>query len=91
MLAPDNLSKKAIFEISNIQLDSEAVSTETIETRWNECGNYLHIIQFPLSLSSLPYYQVEFSYIGKGLLSQVSMRYNCLKCLWKKKRRVMNK
>ena len=26
-----------IFEILNIQLDSEAVRTKTIETRWNEC------------------------------------------------------
>ena len=41
------------FEISNIQLDSEAVRTKTIETRWNECEKYLHIILFPLSLSSL--------------------------------------
>ena len=29
----------AIFEISNIQLDSEAVRTKTVETRWNECKN----------------------------------------------------
>ena len=36
----------AIFEILNIQLDSEAVRTKTIETRWNECEIYLHIITF---------------------------------------------
>ena len=30
--------------------------------------NYLHSIHFPLSLSSLPYYQAEFKYIEKGLL-----------------------
>ena len=46
--------EKAIFEILNIQLDSEAVRTKTMETRWNECEIYLHIIHFPLSLSSLP-------------------------------------
>ena len=48
------------FERSNIQLDSEEVRTKTIETRWNECENYLHIFYFPLSLSSLPHYQAEF-------------------------------
>ena len=26
-----------LFEMLNIQLDSEAVRTKTIETRWNEC------------------------------------------------------
>ena len=41
----------AIFEISNIRLDSEAVRTKTVETSWNECEKYLHIIHFPLSLS----------------------------------------
>ena len=44
--------KYAIVEISNIQLDSEAVRTKTIETRWNECKKYLNIIHFALSLSS---------------------------------------
>ena len=43
------------FEISNIQLDSEAVRTNTIETRWSECEKYLHITTFlclcPLNLS----------------------------------------
>ena len=42
------------------QLDSEAVRTKTIETRRNECEKYLHIIHFPLSLSSLPHIQAEF-------------------------------
>ena len=37
----------ATFEISNIQLDIEAVRTKAIETRWNECEKYLHIIHFP--------------------------------------------
>ena len=60
--------EKAIFEILNIQLDSEAVRTKTIETRWNEYEIYLHIIHFALSLSSLPHYQAEFKYIEKGLL-----------------------
>ena len=36
-------NQRAIFEISNIQLDSEAVRTTTIETRWDGCGKYLHI------------------------------------------------
>ena len=45
---------------SNIQLDSEALRTKTIETRWNECEKYLHIIHFPLSLSSKPLFQAEF-------------------------------
>ena len=31
---------KAIFQISNSQLDSEAVRTKTIETRYNECEKY---------------------------------------------------
>ena len=51
--------QQAIFEISNIQLDSEAVRTKTIETRWNECEKYLHIIHFPLPLSSEPLFQAE--------------------------------
>ena len=38
---------QAIFEISNIQLDSEALRTKTKETRWNEYEIYLHIIHFP--------------------------------------------
>ena len=46
-------------KISNIQLDSEAVRARTIETRWNECEKYLHIIHFPLSLSSKPLFQAE--------------------------------
>ena len=36
----------------------------TLEWMWN----YLHIIHFSLSLSSLPHYQAEFNYIEKGLL-----------------------
>ena len=52
----------------HFQLDSETVRTKAIETRWNECEIYLHIIHFPLSLSSLPHYQAEFKYIEKGLL-----------------------
>ena len=43
-----------------ILLDSEAVRTKGIETRWSECEKYLHIIHFPLSLSSMPHYQAEF-------------------------------
>ena len=39
--------EQAIFGKSNIQLDSEAARTKTIETRWNECEKYLHIIHFP--------------------------------------------
>ena len=31
------LFQQAFFDILNIQLDSEAVRTKTIETRWNEC------------------------------------------------------
>ena len=31
---------------------------------------YLHIIHFPLSLSSLPHYQGEFMYIEKGQLQK---------------------
>ena len=49
-----------IFEISHVQLDSEAVRTRTIETRWNICHKYLHIIHFPLFLSSKPLFQAEF-------------------------------
>ena len=33
----DAFIEKAIFEIVNIQLDSEAMRTKTIETHWNEC------------------------------------------------------
>ena len=39
---------------------SEVVRTKTIETRWNGCEKYLHIIHFPLSLSSKPLFQAEF-------------------------------
>lgn len=46
--------------MSNIQLDSEAVRTKKIETLWNEFEKYLHIIHFPLSLSSKPLFQAEF-------------------------------
>ena len=66
-----DLSQQAIFEISNIHLDSEAVRTKTIEARWNECEKYLHIIHFPLSLSSKPLFQAEFEYsvYQKGLFT----------------------
>ena len=30
-----------------------------METRWNECEKYLHIIHFPLSLFSQPLFQAE--------------------------------
>ena len=73
--------EKAIFEISNIQLDSEAVRTKTIETRCNECEIYLHIIHFPLSLSSLPPYQAEFKYIEKGLLILQPMARCCSRAM----------
>ena len=49
-----NINQQAVFEISNIQLDSESTRTKTIETRWYEGEKYLHIIHFPLSLSSKP-------------------------------------
>ena len=48
----------AIFEISNIRLDSEA---KTVETSWNECEKYLHIIHFPLSLSSNLSFKLNFN------------------------------
>ena len=35
--------------------------TKTIETRWNECKKYFHIIHFALSLSSEPLSEGEFS------------------------------
>ena len=47
--------------------------TKTIETRWNECEKYLHIIHFPLSFSSLPHYQAEFNISKKA--------YYIYKCL----------
>ena len=53
-------SKWAIFKISNIQIDSETVSTKTIETHWNEGKKYLHITHFPFSLSSKPLFHPEF-------------------------------
>ena len=51
------------MEISNIQFDNEAMRTKTIETRWNECKKYLHIIHFALSLSSEPLSVCEFKYV----------------------------
>ena len=45
--------------------------TKTIETRWNECEKYLHIIHFPLSLSSKPLFQAEFYYIEKSLFAEL--------------------
>ena len=60
-----------MFEISNIQLDSEAARTKTIETYWNECEKYLHIIHFPLSLSSKPLFQTDFPYIEKVYLGHL--------------------
>ena len=56
-----------LFRYIKIQLDSEAVTTKTIETRWNECKKYLQIIRLPLYLSSMPHYEAEFYYIEKGL------------------------
>ena len=60
---PNKLYCCGVSEIANrpfsnyqiFQLDSEAVRTKTIETRWNECEKYLHITTFlclcPLNLS----------------------------------------
>ena len=59
-----------------IQIDSGAVRTKTIETRWNECDKYLHIIHFPLSLSSTPLFKAEFYYIEKGLLMRQQINTN---------------
>ena len=39
--------------------------TKTIETRWNECKKYLHIIHFALSLSLEPLSEGEFKYVEK--------------------------
>lgn len=55
-----------LFRYIRIQLDSEAVTTKTIETRWNECKKYLQIIRLPLYLSSMPHHEAEFQYIEKG-------------------------
>ena len=49
------------FRNINIQLDSEEERTKTIiETSCNQWQRYLHIIHFPLSLSSKPLFQAEF-------------------------------
>ena len=44
---------------SKYQIFSMIVRTKTIGTRGNECEKYLHIIHFPLSLSSKPLFQAE--------------------------------
>ena len=61
------LGNKPLSKTSNIQLDSEAVRTKTIETHWNEWEKYLKIIHFPFSLSSKPLFRAEFQYTEKGL------------------------
>ena len=45
------------------------MKTKTIETRWNECKKYLHIIHFALSLSSEPLSEGEFKYVEKNLIT----------------------
>ena len=55
--------------------------TKTIETRWNECKKYLHIIHFALSLSSEPLSEVEFKYVEKNLITvffnpKITMKYS---------------
>ena len=55
--------------------------TKTIETRWNECKKYLHIIHFALSLSSEPLSEGEFKYVEKNLITvffnpKITMKYS---------------
>ena len=72
----------AIFEISNIQLDSEALRTKAIETRWNECRNICISSTFlclcPQNLS----FKENFTYIEKGLLNGVCIDLYALKASW---------
>ena len=54
---------------------------KTIETRWNECKKYLHIIHFALSLSSEPLSEDEFKYVEKNLITvffnpKITMKYS---------------
>lgn len=54
---------------------------KTIETRWNECKKYLHIIHFALSLSSEPLSEGEFKYVEKNLITvffnpKITMKYS---------------
>ena len=46
--------------------------TKTIETRWNKCHKYLHIIHFPLFLSSIPLLITEptrITQVSKSLIN----------------------
>ena len=60
--------------LSNTQLDSDAVRTKTIETRWNECEKYLHI-HFLLSLSSKPLFQAEFNISKKAYYNSINILF----------------
>ena len=55
----DLLPEHPIMSFETIEM--AAVSAKrSIETHWNECKEYLHIIRFLLSLSSEPFFEAEF-------------------------------